>query len=59
MKEINPYTLEIIQYFKDNEIKRAYMGHCTSNEVIEYFEKQLDGFTEIKTLFAGARFEIK
>ena len=59
LKEINPYTLEIIQYFKDNEIKRAYMGHCTSNEVIEYFERQLDGFTEIKTLFAGARFEIK
>lgn len=59
LKEINPYTLEIIQYFKDNKIKRAYMGHCTSNEVIEYFKKELDGFTEINTLFAGARFEIK
>lgn len=59
LKEINLYTEKILQYFKDNKIPKAYMGHCTSNEVIEYFEKQLNGITEIKKLFAGAKFEIE
>ncbi len=35
------------------------MGHCTSDEVIEYFEKQLNGITEVKKLFAVAQFEIE
>lgn len=34
------------------------MGHCTSDEVIEYFKEKLDGYTEVKKLFAGAKFEI-
>lgn len=59
LKEINSYTEKIIQYFKDNKIHKAYMGHCTSDEVIEYFEKQLNGITEVKKLFAGAEFEIE
>lgn len=59
LKEIDEYTLELLQYFKDNNIKQAYMGHCTSDEVIGYFREQLNGFTEVKTLYAGANFEIK
>ena len=34
------------------------MGHCTSDEVIDYFNEQLSGITEVKKLFAGAKFEI-
>ena len=34
------------------------MGHCTSDEVIEYFAKQLKGVTKIEKLFAGAKFEV-
>ncbi len=59
LKEVNSYTEKIVQYFKDNKIHKAYMGHCTSDEVIEYFEKQLNGITEVKKLFAGAEFEIE
>lgn len=58
LKEINSYTSDIIQYFKDNKIENAYIGHCTSDEVIKYFEEQLNGYTKINKLFAGARFEI-
>ncbi len=58
LKEINPYTQAIVQYFKDNKIERAYMGHCTSDEVIEYFKEQLTGITQVQKLFAGAELEI-
>lgn len=58
LKEKNTYTDEIIQYFRENKIQTAYMGHCTSDEVIEYFAKQLKGVTKIEKLFAGAKFEV-
>lgn len=58
LKEINQYTEQIIQYFKDNNVQSAIMGHCTSDEVIDYFKEKLDGYTEVKKLFAGAKFEI-
>lgn len=58
LKTIDPYTEEIVQYFKDNNIERAYIGHCTSDEVIEYFIKQLDAYTKVNKLFAGAKFKI-
>lgn len=58
LKEINEYTSEIVQYFKDNKIEKAYMGHCTSDEVIDYFKEQLNGLTEVTKLFSGAKFEI-
>lgn len=58
LKTIDSYTQEIVQYFKDNNIERAYMGHCTSDEVIEYFKEKLMGITQVEKLFAGAKFEI-
>lgn len=58
LKEINSYTDQVIQYFKDNNVQSAYMGHCTSDEVIDYFKEQLSGITEVKKLFAGAKIEI-
>ena len=58
LNTINLYTQQIIQYFKDNNIEKAYMGHCTSDEVIEYFKEQLRGITQVEKLFAGAIFEI-
>ncbi len=39
-------------------MQSAYMGHCTTDEVIEYFGEQLKGVTQVKKLFAGAEFEI-
>lgn len=58
LKQINSYTDQIIKYFKTNNIRSAYMGHCTSDEVIEYFKEKLIGITQIEKLFAGAMFEI-
>ena len=34
------------------------MGHCTSDEVIEYFKEQLTGITQVQKLFVGAELEI-
>ena len=48
LKEINAYTDQVIQYFRDNNVQSAYMGHCTSFEVIEYFKEKLNGCTEVK-----------
>lgn len=58
LKQINSYTDQIILYFKNNKIKSAYMGHCTSDEVIEYFKEKLEGITQIEKLFSGEKFEI-
>lgn len=58
LKEIDSYTDRIIQYFKDNRVQTAYMGHCTSDTVIEYFKEQLSGVTQVEKLFSGAKFEI-
>ena len=58
LKKIDAYTQKIVQYFKENQVQNAYMGHCTSDEVIAYFEKQLKGVTNINTLFVGAQFEM-
>lgn len=58
LNEIDSYTSQIVQYFKDNNIQNAYMGHCNSDEVIDYFKEQLNGTTTVTKLFAGAEFEI-
>lgn len=58
LKEVNSYTDQVIQYFKDNNVQSAYMGHCTADEIIDYFKEQLSGITRVKKLFAGAKFEI-
>ena len=59
LKEIDSYTEKIVQYFKHNKVQNAYMGHCTSDEVIDYFKKQLEDYTKVNKLFTGAVFEIK
>ena len=58
LKQTDSYTDKMIQYFKDNKIQTAYMGHCTSDEVIEYFKEKLTGVTQVEKLFSGAKFEI-
>ncbi len=58
LKTVDSYTQEIVHYFKDNHIEKAYMGHCTSDEVIQYFKEQLMGITQVENLFAGAKFEV-
>lgn len=56
LKEIDNATKETIKYFMANNIPQAYMGHCTSDEVIEEFRKQLSGKCEVHAMYAGASF---
>lgn len=58
LREINESTEKTIQYFINNNIQSAYMGHCTSDEVIEEFKTKLHDKCKVEKLYAGARFEI-
>ena len=58
LKNINKITEDTIKYFINNNISKAYMGHCTSDEVIVEFEKKLKGKCEVEMLYAGLDFKI-
>lgn len=48
---------ETIKYFKDNDIKRLYLGHCVTDEVIDYFRENASNI-EIETLASGKNFNV-
>lgn len=58
LKNVDEVTQKTIQYFINNRIQNAYMGHCTSDEVIEEFKNKLDGICNVESLYSGATFEI-
>lgn len=47
-----------IKYFQDNEIKQLYLGHCITDDVIEYFKNNTHNI-EIHPLAAGKEFNIE
>ncbi|MBQ9790590.1 MAG: MBL fold metallo-hydrolase [Clostridia bacterium] len=47
-----------IEYFKKNSIKELYLGHCVTDEVIDYFEQALKDVKIIR-LAAGKEFELE
>ena len=46
-----------IQYLKDNNVKVLYLGHCVTDDVIEYMEQQLES-VEVVRLAAGKEFKL-
>lgn len=46
-----------INYFKQNDIKLLFLGHCISDDVIKYFKKNLEGVKIIK-LRTGKKFKL-
>ncbi len=46
-----------IEYFKRHEIKALYLGHCVTDEVIDYFEEKLPE-VNITRLSAGKKIKI-
>lgn len=46
-----------INYFKDNNVEYLFLGHCITDDVIEYFEKEMKK-TKIFKLASGKTFEI-
>ena len=46
-----------IEYFKQNNIKELYLGHCVTDDVIDYFESHLEN-VKIVRLASGKEFEI-
>lgn len=46
-----------ISYFKENDLKELFLGHCVTDEVIDYFERNLPE-VKISRLASGKEFEI-
>lgn len=46
-----------IKYFNENNIKHLYLGHCITDEVINYFKNNTDKM-EIHLLAAGKKFTV-
>ena len=46
-----------IDYIKNNNIKIVYLGHCVTDDVIDYMEQHLP-FTQIIRIAAGKQFEL-
>ena len=46
-----------IKYFEENSIKHLYLGHCITDDVIEYFKNNTN--IEIHELKAGKEFNIE
>jgi len=46
-----------IEYFKQNKIKELYLGHCVTDEVINYIESKLKN-TKIIRLSAGKEYDV-
>ena len=47
-----------INYFDENGVQRIYLGHCVTDDVIEYFEKNANNL-EVFRLFSGSKFTIE
>lgn len=46
-----------IMYFKKVGVENLYLGHCVTDSVIDYFEKNMDN-CQIHRLYSGASFKI-
>lgn len=54
-KEVIDATIE---YFKESKLKHLYLGHCVTDDVIEYFESKLPN-VQIHRLQTGKAFELE
>ena len=53
LKTINNQVEKTIEYFEKIKVKELYLGHCTSDEVCDYFKQKLNGSMKVELLFAG------
>ena len=58
LNEIDELLEKTIEYFKENIIDNIYVGHCTSDEVLNEFEKKLKDTCNIEKLYSGKIIEI-
>ncbi len=58
LKEINDATNKTIDYFKKEKIEYIFMGHCTSPEVCDEFEKILNDVSKITNIQVGGVYTI-
>ncbi len=53
LKNINEQTLKTVDYFKKINVKNIILGHCTSDEVCEFFKEKLMPKIKIDMLETG------
>ena len=57
--EFDNSVQDTIEYFRQNNVRCAILGHCIEDEVIGRFEKGLKGITAVYQMFSGAEFEMQ
>ena len=57
LKKINEQTDKTIEFFLKNKVQNIILGHCTSNEVCEYFKQKLGGKINVEIISTGSEFE--
>ncbi len=43
LKDVDAQTQETVEYMRKNNVKNIFLGHCTSNPVIDYFKERCEG----------------
>jgi len=57
-KGVSEKAMKTIEYFKENEVENAYMGHCTSDEIIDAFKEKLGGACNVVQIYTGMEVEL-
>jgi len=57
-KGVPEKAIKTIEYFAENKIQNAYLGHCTSNEVISAFNEALNDVCNVECLYVGKKIDV-
>ncbi len=58
LKKINSQVEETVKYFKKTQVKKLYLGHCTSDLVCQYFVEDLKTQFDVQILGAGLKISL-
>ena len=53
LKDVDNQAQKTIEYMIKSGIEKVFLGHCTSDSVIEFFEKRCKGFLDVEILSTG------
>ena len=57
LKRVNEQTEKTLEFFEKTKIKHLILGHCTSDEVCNYFVEKLNGKIDVKVIETGMEIE--
>ena len=57
LKKVNEQTEKTMEFFERTKVKHLVLGHCTSDEVCDYFKEKLSGKIDVKIIETGSKIE--